>query len=163
MLENTHTVVEVCLALSPVLLGVYSPSPLPNPWEIRPWVLPPMQGWRVLKRDLRKSSTMLLTKWPASPNSKVSLNTPIFNAANYGKHGWTSSPVLALLRSTTSSSAINKYIMSDILTITEGSTFDESLQEYQVREYETQAGANLNNPGEIRINKSPKICSSISL
>ena len=42
--------------------------------------------------------------------------------------------------------------MSDILTITEGLTFDESLQEYQVNEYEPQAGANLNNPGEIRIN-----------
>ncbi|XP_071176618.1 uncharacterized protein [Mytilus edulis] len=46
-----------------------------------------------------------------------------------------------------------KYIMSDIITITEGLTFDESLQEYQVREYEPQAGAQLNNPGaEIRIN-----------
>ncbi|XP_063447224.1 uncharacterized protein LOC134726736 [Mytilus trossulus] len=43
--------------------------------------------------------------------------------------------------------------MSNILTITEGLTFDESLQEYQVREYEPQAGAQLNNPGaEIRIN-----------
>ena len=30
----------------------------------------------------------------------------------------------------TSSNAINKYIMSDILTITEGLTFDESLQKY---------------------------------
>ena len=42
--------------------------------------------------------------------------------------------------------------MSNILIITEGLTFDESLQEYQVHEYEPQAGANLNNPGEIRIN-----------
>ena len=31
-------------------------------------------------------------------------------------------------------------------------TFDESLQEYQVHEYRPQAGANLNNPGKIRIN-----------
>ena len=43
--------------------------------------------------------------------------------------------------------------MSDILTITEGLTFDESLQEYQVHEYEPQAGAQLNHAGaEIRIN-----------
>ena len=42
--------------------------------------------------------------------------------------------------------------MSNILITTEGLAFDESLQEYQVHEYEPQAGANLNNPGEIRIN-----------
>ena len=43
--------------------------------------------------------------------------------------------------------------MSNILTITEGLTFDESLQEYQVREYEPQAGAQLTTTGaEIRIN-----------
>ena len=40
-----------------------------------------------------------------------------------------------------------------MLTITEGLSFDESLQEYKVREYEPQAGAQLNNAGaEIRIN-----------
>ncbi len=43
--------------------------------------------------------------------------------------------------------------MAEILSITEGLTFDESLQEYQVHEYEPQAGAQLNNAGaEIRIN-----------
>ena len=40
-----------------------------------------------------------------------------------------------------------------MLTITEGLSFDESLQEYEVHEYEPQAGAQLNNAGaEIRIN-----------
>ena len=44
-------------------------------------------------------------------------------------------------------------MMADMLSITEGLTFDESLQEYQVHEYEPQAGAQLNNAGaEIRIN-----------
>ena len=44
-------------------------------------------------------------------------------------------------------------MMADILSITEGLTFDENLQEYQVHEYEPQAGAQLNNRGaEIRIN-----------
>lgn len=43
--------------------------------------------------------------------------------------------------------------MSNILDIVEPLAFDESLQEYQVHEYEPQAGAQLNNAGaEIRIN-----------
>ena len=43
--------------------------------------------------------------------------------------------------------------MASLLDIKEGLTFDESLQEYQVHEYEPQSGAQLNNSGaEIRIN-----------
>lgn len=43
--------------------------------------------------------------------------------------------------------------MASLLNIKEGLTFDESLQEYQVHEYEPQSGAQLNNSGsEIRIN-----------
>ncbi len=42
--------------------------------------------------------------------------------------------------------------MSNVLITTEGLAFDESLQEYQVHEYEPQTGANLNNQGDILIN-----------
>ena len=39
----------------------------------------------------------------------------------------------------------------DILQINESLVTDESIEEYQYHEYEPITGANLNNPGEIRI------------
>ena len=40
----------------------------------------------------------------------------------------------------------------DILRINEAPMQDESIESYESHEYEPIAGANLNNPGEIRIN-----------
>ena len=40
----------------------------------------------------------------------------------------------------------------DILIINEAPMHDESIEYYESHEYEPVTGANLNNPGEIRIN-----------
>ena len=40
----------------------------------------------------------------------------------------------------------------DILRFTEAPLKDDSIDEYEYHEYEPITGANLNNPGEIRIN-----------
>ena len=40
----------------------------------------------------------------------------------------------------------------DILRINEAPMHDESIESYETHEYEPVTGANLNNPGEIRIN-----------